>query len=152
MRPFASALLLSLMAQEPVCDHGTRGPAAPVNLREVARLHDEMSRHVDSLKVNPPSDLAWPAFESGLPACRTRKVRRHSVVPLPSGMKPLFFAPAGSAIPPDALWVATKARSIRDVAIPADPHLAARLGVTCAPTLVRPISATEVELLEGGGP
>ena len=152
MKPAVSALFLSLLVQDPVCDHGTRGPSSPIDLKEVARVHAEMSRAVESFRVERPESLTWPPFESGLPACRIRKSRRHRVAALPPDMKPLLFAPAGSAVPPDALLVATRARSLRDVSIPADPQLAGRFGVACVPTLVRPLSATEVELTEGDGP
>ena len=52
--------------------------------------------------------------------------------------------------PPDgALPVATSTRSIPDVRLFATAELAARLGVRCSPTLVRPLSPEEVELVEG---
>lgn len=149
MKPAASVVFLALMAQEPVCDHGSRGPSAPVNLREVERIHAEMAAALDSMSAARPEPFGWPAFESGLPACRAVRTRRHRVDLLPAGMTPLLFAPAGADVPPGALHVVTRARSIRDLPIPADPALAARLGVRCAPTLVRPVSSTEVELAEG---
>ena len=152
MRPLASALFLAWVVQEPVCDHGSRGPTAAIHLKDVARFHQEMSQPLGVLDVERPAGVAWPAFDSGLPACRSRKTRRQVVESLPPGMKPLLFAPAGSGLPPDALLVATRARSLREVSIPADPALAARFGVLCHPTLVRPMSSSEVELTEGERP
>jgi hypothetical protein len=67
-------------------------------------------------------------------------------------MKPLYFAPAGSRVPEGALHVVTRARSIAEVSLPADRELTARFGVRCAPTFVLAVSATEVELTEGGNP
>jgi hypothetical protein len=152
MRSLASALLFALVVQEPVCDHGTRGPSAAIHLKDVARFHDEMSQPLGELGVERPAGVTWPAFDSGLPACRSRKTRRQRVESLPPGMKPLLFAPAGSDVPSDVLLVATRARSLREVSSPADPGLAARLGVLCHPTFVRPVSTTEVELTEGERP
>jgi hypothetical protein len=140
------------MVQEPVCDHGTRGSFAAIHVKDVARVHREMSQPPGDLGLERPSSVAWPAFDSGLPACRSRRIRRQRVESLPPGMKPLLFAPAGADVPPDAVLVATRARSLREVSIPAGPALAARLGILCQPTLARPVSSTEVELTEGERP
>lgn len=152
MKAAGSAILALLLVQEPVCDHGSRGASNPVDLKTVARLHAELTRDFEAFVSPPPERSPIPAFDSGLPACRARSTRRVRVEPLPPEMKPLHFAPAGSRIPPDALLVVTRARSIVEVALPADPELAARFGVRCSPTFVRPLTATEVELTEGGTP
>ena len=152
MKPAASAILLALLVQEPVCDHGTRGASRPVDLEAVARIHAEAARAFDSHRFDRPASVSLPAFDAGLPYCRMRATRRVRVEPLPPEMKSLLFAPAGTETPADAILVVTRARSMADISIPADPELAARFGVRCAPTFVRPLSATEVELTEGGTP
>jgi hypothetical protein len=152
MKAAGSAILALLLVQDPVCDHGSRGDSRTVDLKSVARLHAELAREVDAFAVPPPERTSIPAFDSGLPACRARSTRRVRVDPLPSEMKPLYFAPAGSAVPADTLLVVTRARSILEVSIPADRELAARFGVRCAPTFVRPVTPAEVELTEGGHP
>src|SRR5262245_49404765 len=111
-----------------------------------------MSRTFDSLSISRPPPFAYPAFDSGLPACRSRATRRMRVDELPPEMKPLYFASEGSDVPPGSLHVTTRSRSIRDVAIPADRELTAHFGVRCAPTLVKPVSPVEVELMEGESP
>jgi hypothetical protein len=133
-------------------DHGARGATASVDLDQVARIHGEAARAFRSFSFDRPVLNSLPAFDSGLPFCRSRSVRRVSVEPVPPEMTPLYFASAGSETPEGALLVVTRARSIADVSIPADPELAKRFGVRCAPTFVRPVSPTEVELTEGGRP
>ena len=149
MKAAASALLFALLVQDPACDHGTRGATRPVDLKEIARLHEETVRAFNSFSFLRPDPLPASAFDSGLPSCRSRTVRRVRVEPFPSELSALYFGAAGSESPPDAIHVVTRARSRADASIPADPELVARFGVRCAPTLVRPVSATEVELSEG---
>ena len=152
MKPAASALLLALLVQDPVCDHGSRGATRPVDLKEVARIQEEAARAFKSLSFAKAQGFSWPPFDSGLPACRSRAVRRLRVETLPPDMKPLLFAPAGSDAPPEAIRVATRARSIAEASIPADKELAARFGVRCWPSLVRPVTTSEVEISEGWTP
>lgn len=139
MRAAASALLLALLVQDPVCDHGSRGATRPVDLKEVARIHEEVVRAFDSFSLLRPTSFSLPSFEPGLPSCRSNNVRRVRVEPLPAELSLLYFGATGSKPPPGALHVVT-----------ADPELVARLGVRCAPTAVRRVSDTEVELTEGG--
>jgi len=152
MKAAGSAILLALLVQEPVCDHGTRGASRSIDLEAVARIHAEAVRAFNAFYFDRPGFISLPGFDSGLPNCRARATRRVRVEPLPPEMKPLYFAPAGTVVPGDALLVVTRARSVADVSIPADPELAARFGVRCAPTFVRPVSPAEVELTEGGTP
>ena len=152
MKPAASAILLALLVQDPVCDHGIRGASRQVDLEAVSRIHAEAARAFDAFTFDRPGSVSWARFDSGLPQCRMRATRRVRVEPLPPEMKPLFFAPAGAETPADAILVVTRARTISDISIPADPEMAARFGVRCAPTFVRPLSPTEVELTEGGTP
>lgn len=152
MKSAASALMAAILVQEPVCDHGTRGASRPIDLRAVARIHAAAARAVDSFSYDRPVPILLPGFDSGLPSCRTRTTRRVRVEPFPPEMKPLYFAPAGAEVPVGSMLVITRARSIAEVPLPADPELASRFGVRCAPTHVRPVSETEVELTEGGAP
>lgn len=152
MKPAASAILVALLVQEPVCDHGTRGAHRAVDLEAIARIHAEAARAFGAFAFDRSDSVSWARFDSGLPQCRLRATRRVRVEPLPPEMKPLFFAPAGTETPADAILVVTRARSIADMSIPADKELSARFGVRCAPTHVRPLSPTEVELTEGGTP
>jgi hypothetical protein len=152
MRSAASAILAALLVQDPACDHGSRGASRPIDLREVARLHEEASRAFDSLSAVRAESFSFPPFDSGLPSCRARAVRRMRVEPLPLEMKPLYFAPAGSEPPDDAFLVATKARSVAETSLVADKELAARFGVRCSPSFVRLLAATEIEITEGGAP
>ncbi len=152
MKSAGSAFLLALLVQDPACDHGIRGASRPVDLKAVALVHREAARAFDSFAFDRPGPATRPAFDSGLPYCRSRTTRRVRVETLPPEMKPLYFALAGSATPPGAILVVTRARSIAEVSIPADPELVARFGVRCAPTHVRPVSSTEVELAEGESP
>jgi hypothetical protein len=153
MKAVASAMLLALAVQdEDVCDHGTRGASRPVDLRQVARLHAEMTRSFKSLSVRPPATFSFPAFDSGLPACRSRTSRRVRVASLPAEMKPLLFAPEGTRVPPGHVHVTTRARSLKDVSAPADRELVERFGVRCVPTVVRPVRDEEADLIEGETP
>lgn len=152
MKSAGSAILLALLVQDPACDHGNRGACRPVDLKAVALVHREAARVFDSFAFDRPGPTARQGFDSGLPYCRARGTRRIRVETLPPEIQPLYFAPAGSATPPGAILVVTRARSIADVSIPADPELAARFGVRCAPTHVRPVSSTEVDLAEGESP
>jgi hypothetical protein len=152
MKPAGSAILALLLLQDPVCDHGSRGASRPVDLAAVARLHSELAREAGSFASPPPEGGSIPGFDSGLPSCRARTTRRMRVESLPPDMKPLYFAPAGRRVPEGALHVVTRARSLADVSLPADRELSARFGVRCAPTLVLPVTATTVELTEGGSP
>ena len=153
MKAAASAVLLALVVQDAdMCDHGTRGVSRPVDLRQVARLHDEMARTLKSLNAPSPATFTFPAFDSGLPACRSRSTRRIPVDSLLAEMKPLLFAPEGIRVPPDHLHVTTRARSMKDVGVPADRELVVRFGVRCVPTVVRPVQEDEADLIEGEAP
>ncbi|HEY3225700.1 MAG TPA: hypothetical protein VGK61_01735 [Planctomycetota bacterium] len=149
MKAAGSLLLVAFVVQEPVCEHPTRGESRPVDLGAVARVHAQVERTFEDLQQDRAVPYLPSTFDSGLPACRTRGKRRIRVQTLPAEMRPLLFAPAETRTPPGAILIATRARSIADIAIPADPELAARFGVRCAPTLVRPVGPEEVELVEG---
>ena len=153
MKAAVSAVLLALVVQDAdVCDHGTRGASRPVDLKQVARIHDEMTRTIKSLEAPAPTTFKFPAFDSGLPSCRSRSIRRIRIAYLPPEMKPLFFAPEGTRVPLDHVHVTTRARSLKDAAVPADRELVERLGVRCVPTVVRPVNEEEAELIEGETP
>src|SRR5262245_10360199 len=128
MKAVSSALLL-LLGQDAVCDHGTRGAARPVDLREVARIHQEVARDFNSLALARTSPFSLPGFDSGLPHCRGRRTRTVRVESLPPDLKPLYFAPAGSDAPADSILVATRAQSVSDAALLAVPEVTNRFGV-----------------------
>lgn len=139
MRAAASALMLALLVQDPVCDHGSRGATRPVVLKEVARIHEEVVRAFDSFSILRPTAFSLPSIKSRLPSCRSHNVRRVRVEPIPAELSLLYFGAAESEPPPRAIHVVT-----------ADPELVARFGVRCVPTAVQRVSDTEVELTEGG--
>jgi len=149
MKAVASLFWVAFVVQEPICEHPTRGESRPVDLGAVARVHAQAKRSFEDLQTDRAVPYLSSGFDSGLPACRTRGTRRVRVPPLPAEMKSLLFAPAELSTPPGAILIATRARTVTAVSIPADPELAARFGVRCAPTLVRPVSPEEVELDEG---
>jgi len=149
MRAAGSLFLIAFAVQEPVCEHPTRGESRPLDLGVVGRIHAQVEKSFEDLRQDRAVPYLASAFDSGLPACRTRATRRARVQALPPEMTSLLFAPAETRTPPGAILVATRARIVADISIPADPELAARFGVRCAPTLVRPLGPEEVELVEG---
>ena len=148
MKAAASLIFLVLVVQDPVCDHGIRGASRPVDLTAVGRAH-ALAAKAFILAVENAAAVPSLKFDSGLPHCRGRSVRRLRVDRLPEGMKTLHFAPAGTPPPEGALPVATSVRSVSEAFLTAAPELAARFGIRCAPTLVKPLSPEEVELVEG---
>jgi hypothetical protein len=148
----ASAALLLLLGQDAVCDHGTRGPARPVDLREAARIQDEVVRGFTAPSLPRMSQAPLPSFDSGLPSCRARRTRTVRVASLPPDLKPLYFAPAGTEVPAEAILVASRARTVADAPLLAVREVTERFGIRCAPTWVRRVGPDEVELAEGGGP
>jgi hypothetical protein len=94
---------------------------------------------------------AESSFDSGLPACASQRRRLvRTEVPRELVGKSIAFAPA-DRMPPADLRVATSCRAVAEAEVDAlaDPALAERLGVRCAPTLVRARSEVELELVEG---
>lgn len=138
MKILASAALAALFVQEAVHDHGTRGASRPIDLGAVARMHE---RAIKAFEWKVPA-AEFPAFRPAVPewpSCRFSSTRRVKVAPLPEGLPSLYFAKPGRKAPEGSL--AVEAAGTREVG--------ARLGVRCLPTLMRRISATEVELVEG---
>src|SRR5262249_37413042 len=89
-------------------------------------------------------------YDSGLPHCKSRQVlRMKTLIPRELVGKTIAFAPSES-MPPADLRVASSARRLIDARLEAlaDPPLLRRLGVRCAPTLVRAFSEVELELVE----
>ena len=136
--------------QESVCVHPARGDSKAMSLDAVARAQDEVKRRL-SISWEKSTKLSLDApFDSGLPACGTRQTRRiRTILPPDLVGKTLAFAPA-DRMPAADVRVATSARKIIDVQADAlaDKTLTERLGVRCAPTLVRAISEVELELVE----
>jgi hypothetical protein len=142
--------LLCLPWDGEICTHPTRGESRAVSLEAVGRAQDDVKRRLSlswdkSLRIN-----AETPFDSGLPACGLRQTRRiRTTLPADIVGKTIAFAP-GDRLPAADVRVATSARRIFDVQADAlaDRTLTERLGVRCAPTLVRALSEVELELVE----
>lgn len=142
--------LLSAAKDEEACVHPGRGETRPVSLDQVERAQAVVKEKL-SLVVESAARFSSAApFESSLPACRARAARTvRTDLPSPLVGKTIAFGPSGR-IPAADLRVATSARNLLELEADAlaDPALSARLGVRCAPTLVRVISEVELELVE----
>lgn len=152
LKPLALLLLCALLAEEEtVCAHRGAGSTRKVSLEEVRRAQSAVK---DKLRI------AWQGagrltidspFESGLPAC-PRRVTRTLGSQLPRELvgKTIAFARA-DRMPRADFRVATSAKKIAGIEADAlaDRRLTERLGVRCAPTLVRVKSEVELELVEG---
>ncbi len=152
LAPSVLAGLAALAAArgESVCRHGTAGESRPVSLAAVERAQEEVARRLsEAFGAVGKLDPAGP-FDSGLPACAGRRERR-----LPARVPPglvgrtFAFAPEGR-FPAADVRVATSCRRLLEAEADAlaDPELVERLGVRCAPTLVRVRSEEELELVE----
>lgn len=145
----AAAALLEAVP-EPVCVHPARGETRRISLDRVRKAQEELKvrlaesfGRVDRLSPDRP-------YDSGLPACGAR--RRYTLrtdLPAELAGKTAAFAPA-ERMPRADVRVATSARTIAsiDADALADEALVRRLGVRCAPTSVRFLSETELELVE----
>jgi hypothetical protein len=132
------------------CVHSTAGETQAVSLDQVGKAQDELQRKLA---------LAWErglrigrdaSFDSGLPACKSRQVRRlRTTLTAELVGRTIAFSPP-ERMPIADVRVATSARRIADLNADAlaDPKLIERLGVRCAPTLVRALSEVELELVE----
>ena len=145
------AICLACASQDaPVCLHPTRGDNKAVSLDAVAKAQEEVKRHLAMTWEKSTKLSADMPFDSGLPACGMRQTRRvRTTVPPDLVGKTIAFAPA-DRLPKADVRVATSARRILDVHADAlaDRTLVERIGVRCAPTLVRAISEVEFELVE----
>jgi hypothetical protein len=119
-------------------------------LAAVERAQEEVARRLsEAFGAVGKLDPAGP-FDSGLPACSGRRERRLPVRVSPELVGRTFaFAPEGR-FPAADVRVATACRRLLEVEADAlaDPELVERLGVRCAPTLVRVRSEEELELVE----
>jgi hypothetical protein len=135
---------------EAVCVHRTRGAARRVSLPEVRRARETLAaRLIGSFGEAARLSMDRP-FDSGLPSCPRRAARRKlGVVPRELVGKTVAFGPAGR-LPAADFRIVTSARRLADLEADAlaDPVLAERLGVRCAPTLVRFLSEADLELVE----
>ena len=152
LKPLALALLCVLvMEQETVCVHRGGGGTRNVSLREVRRSREEVKEKLRFAWRESARLSSDRPFDSGLPACPRRAVRTlGGSFPRELVGKTVAFAPA-DRLPRADFRVATYARRIGDIQAEAlaDRRLAERLGVRCAPTLVRVRSEAELELVEG---
>jgi hypothetical protein len=155
MRMRGPALLVALCvasatSEEPPCGHPASGESRAVSLEQVGKAQEELRKKLTlawdkGLRLGPE-----PSFDSGLPACRSRQVRRlRTTLPREWVGRTIAFSPP-DRMPPADVSVATSARRLADLRADAlaDPRLLERLGVRCAPTLVRALSEVELELVE----
>lgn len=142
--------LLSSAPAERVCRHGRQGSAVPVSLDRAERAREDLARALSrawNLEGRLSAGLPW---DSGLPACARREVRRVSArTPASLVGKTLGFGPE-SRMPAADIKVATRVTALAsaDSDALADPAFAARFGVRCWPARVRVVSEVELELLE----
>jgi hypothetical protein len=151
LKPLLLVGLCLLMAgEETVCVHPTVGSSVRVSLENVRKAQRAVKEKLAFATEKAGKLTLDTPFESGLPACRrheTRVVR--TSVPRELVGKSIVFAPA-DRLPRADFRVATSARRIVEIEADAlaHPALAERLGVRCAPTLVRVRSEVELELVE----
>lgn len=142
--------LISSAAPERVCRHASRGSTAPVSLARAERAREDLARELSrawNLEGRLSAGLPW---DSGLPACARRDVRRVTTqVPASLVGKTLGFGPEGR-VPTADIRVATRVKTLAsaDSDALADPAFAARFGVRCWPARVRVVSEVELELFE----
>jgi len=151
-KPLVLALLCALLLEEEtVCVHRAAGSAHKVPLEQVRKAQEAVKeklrfswREAGRLSLEAP-------FDAGLPAC-PRRATRTVAARVPRELVGRTFAFArGDRMPKADVRLATSARRIAEVEADglADPALVQRLGVRCAPTLVRVRSEVEIELVEG---
>lgn len=139
-------LLLLVQDRDERCEHGTRGSAAPLALDRSEKSYVDFAARVSkwSGTLDPKLALDQP-WDSGLPACTTRQVRRvKRAVPPEMVGKTIHFAEEG-----DGIVFVTKARRHRDLAgkLMATPEAAKRFDIRCVPTTVKARN-NELELVE----
>lgn len=148
MRILNAVLFLLLFVQDRSerCDHGTRGATKGVDLVRLEKSYADFARVVQRAmpRIDPKLALDAP-YESGLPACterRVRRVKRH--VPPEMIGRTIIFGP-----PQEGIVFVTRAKRLRDALGYglATAEAAARFGVTCAPTTVT-VRRGELELIE----
>ncbi len=142
--------LLSSPRPERVCRHGRQGNAVPVSLARAERAREDLARELSRAWNLEGRLSAGSPWDSGLPACARREVRRVSArMPASLVGKTLGFGPEGR-MPAAEIRVATRVRTLAsaDGDALADPAFAARFGVRCWPVRVRVVSEVELELLE----
>lgn len=148
MRVLNAAFLVLLFAQDRSdrCDHGSRGATKAIDPGRLQRSYADFARVVQRAmpKIDPKLALDAP-YESGLPACTERRVRRvkRDVPPEMIG-RTIVFGP-----PQEGFVFVTRARRLRDALGHglATKEAAARFGVRCAPTMVK-VRRGELELTE----
>ncbi len=146
-----AAVCALLAGREPVCLHPASGATRPVSLDRVRRAQAEVKARMAFSWEKATALSAEAPFDSGLPACAARRTRvLRTEVPRELVGREIAFAPA-ERMPRADVRVATSCRRISEAEADAlaDPALAERLGVRCAPTLVRVRSEVELELVEG---
>jgi hypothetical protein len=155
MTPMKSLALAAFCAfwafqEDPVCSHADRGECRMVSLDAIGRAQEEIKQRLAIAWDRSLQLQVDQSYDSGLPACGTRRTRRIRT-PLPPELvgKTVAFAPA-DRMPEADIRAATSARRLLEVRADAlaDRALAERLDVRCSPTLVRCVSEVELELVE----
>jgi len=147
----AAVCLLCAGTSDVVHVHPERGASVPVSLERVARAQEGIAARFARALDAAAAFRADRPYDSGLPACPARRIRRvrMSLPPELVG-RSISFAPEGG-FAPAALRVATSARSPLSLGADAlaERALTERLDVRCRPTLARVLSEVELELVEG---
>lgn len=148
-------ILVSLCAycgweREQICVHPSRGPVRRIALERVERAQEKIRSllgraigRVDRMSLDS-------SFDSGLPACRRRRIRRiRATTPRELLGKTIAFGP-GERLPQGDIRVATSVENFTklDADALAHPEIIRRLGVRCTPTRVRVESENALELVE----
>ncbi len=153
MRGLSLLVLCVLFAEVApgTCEHSGAGEARPVSLAAVRRAQEAVRDRLALAAGRAARVSLETPYASGLPSCAGRRVRAvRARVPRELVGRTIAFA-AAERMPAADLRVATSAGSLAELRADAlaDPALAGRLGVRCAPTLVRVRSEEELELVEG---
>lgn len=141
---------VSSTAEDAPCAHAGAGETQAVSLDQVGKAQAEVRNRLTLAWDKSARISAAGSYDSGLPACRARQsVRRKTRLPRELIGKSIAFAPSDRMVEAD-VRVATSARRLAELRADAlaDPKLIQRLGVRCAPTLVRALSEVELELVE----
>jgi hypothetical protein len=141
---------VSSTAEDAPCSHSAAGESHAVSLDQVGKAQEELRNRLTLAWDKAARISAAGSYDSGLPACKApRTVRLKTRLPRELCGKTIAFAPS-EHMPQADVRVATSARRIAELRADAlaDPKLIQRLGVRCTPTLVRPLSEVELELVE----
>ncbi len=148
MRVLNAAIVFLLVAQDRSerCDHGSLGATKAIDPGRLERNYADFARVVQRAmpKIDPKLALDAP-YESGLPACTQRRIRRVKREAPPEMVgKTIVFGP-----PQEGVVFVTRAKRLGDALGHglATEEAAARFGVRCDRTTVT-VRRGELELVE----